>query len=218
MTYPTLPAPAAARILFVLFVAAMLCMPDAAPGDDPADPPEEPSDPPSAEYIEYRNLPELGQITISDGVVRGAKAVARLEARAAQLAKRGIFGCTDTDKPHVYRRTDELDGRRIETTLVINPPADEESDWTRHVTVRVDGRKKVDCSIGYSSDGDVFISGVTIFPEDGTVDVIASDAQGSPLVPPEEFEKLEDPGVITDETLQPPPDDEAPEKPMTEKA
>jgi len=36
-------------------------------------------------------------------------------------------------------------------------------------------------------------------------------------VPPEGFEKLDERGVITDDNLQPPPDDVEPEKPKTEK-
>ena len=84
--------------------------------------------------------------------------------------------------------------------------------------MRVDGRKKVDCSIGYSPDGDVFVSGVVVFPENGTVEVTAFDADGSSLLPPEELEDLENRGVITDDTLQPPDDDDTPEKPELEKA
>jgi len=219
MTHPTRPDRTPSWTLLTLFIAAMLSLSAGARVADVPPPaaPQEESEPSSAEFIEYRSLPELGQITITDGVVRGAKSVARLEGRAAQLAKHGIFACTDEEKPHVYRRTDEMDGRRIETTVVINPPEDEESDWTRHVTVRVDGRKKVDCSIGESPEGDVFVAGVTVFPEDGTVDVVASDAEGSTLVPPEGFEKLDERGVITDDNLQPPPDDVEPEKPKTEK-
>ena len=219
MTHFTRPDRRTIRTFLRLFVAAMLSLLLGArvADDPPPAAPEEEAEPPSAEFIEYRSLPELGQITITDGVVRGAKSVARLQDRAAQLAKHGIFGCTDAEKPHVYRRTDEMDGRKIETTVVINPPEDEDSDWTRHVIVRVNGRKKVDCSIGDSPDGDVFVAGVTIFPEDGTVDVAATDAEGATLVPPEGFEKLDERGAITDDNLQPPPDEEEPEKPKTEK-
>ena len=184
--------------------------------DSPDDQDED--EPPSTEYVEYRFLPELGQIVINDGVVRGEKSVARLESRAAELAKRGVFACTDKDKPHVYRRSDELDGRKIETVVIINPPADEESDWSRHLVVRVDGRKKVDCSIGYSEDESVFVSGVTVYPEDGTVELSAFDADGEVLLPPDEFLDLDHKGVITDDTLQPPDDGaEQPEKAKTEK-
>ena len=184
----------------------------------PEQPGDEEGETPSAEYIEYRFLPELGQIVINDGIVRGERSVARLEAGAAELANRGIFACTDAEKPHLYRRSDTLDGRKVETLILITPPADEVSDWTRHVVVRVDGRKKVDCSIGYSPDELVLVSGLTIYPEEGTVELSAFDADGGILLPPDEFLDLDHKGVITDDTLQPPDDaDSAPERPKTEK-
>jgi len=197
--------------LFTLIIVPAVA---AAPAEDPK---KEDEEIPTAEYVEYRHLPELGQITISDGEVRGAKSVARVQAHSRELAKKGIFPCVDEDKPHVYRRTDELDGRKFETVVIINPPEDEDSDWTRHLTVRVDGRKKVDCSIGSSPDGEVFVSGVTIYPEEGTVEVAASDDDGETLLPVGELEELNNSGVITDDTLQPPPEDEEPAKPKTEK-
>jgi len=215
MTYPKLFMPALLAPLLALALSVTSSS-AAGPAQEPKAP-EADEEPPAAEYIEYRALPELGQVSISDGIVRGAKSVERVKARAAELAKRGVFACVDENKPHVYRRTDAVDGRKIETTVVINPPADEESDWTRHLTVRVDGHKKVDCSIGYSPEGDVFVSGVVVFPENGTVEVTAFDADGGALLPPEELEDLESRGVITDDTLQP-PDDEEPEKPELEKA
>ena len=204
------------------WATALLCFLAASTFFDPtaraAEEPAEADETPSAEFVEYRFLPDLGQIVISDGLVRGAKAVARLKTRGDELAKRGIFPCVDEDKPRLYRRADELDGRKIETVVLIKPPADEDSDWTRHVVVRVDGRKKVDCSIGYSPDGEVFISAVSIYPEAGTVEVAASDADGASLLPAEELEQLDHRGVITDDTLQPPPEEEpAPEQPGTEK-
>ena len=200
--------------LLAIAVLSLLSSPLAA---RPVDDPEE-DDTPTAEFVEYRCLTDLGQISIMDGVVRGEKSVARLEAKAPALERKGVFACVDEDKPHVYRRTDELDGHKFETVVTINPPADEDEDWTRHLTVKVDGKKKVDCSIGSSPDGGVFVSGVTFFPEGGTVDVIASTADGDELLPPEDFEKLDNPGVITDKNLQPQSDDdEPPTPPKTEK-
>lgn len=157
----------------------------------------------AAEFVEYRALPELGQITISDGVVRGRKPVEYLRSHANKLAARGIFGCTDRERRRTFRRVDELAGRKFETLIVIAPPADDDGDWTRRVTVLVDGRRKLDCSVGDSPDGEVFVYGVTIFPEDGTIEVAAVDANGEELYPPRELELIDDPGVITDDTLVP---------------
>ena len=186
--------------MMIMVLAALLL---AAPNPAPAPPTEEWV----AEYIEYRCIPQLGHITISDGIVRGRRSVEYLRAHEKELAARGIFPCTDEERRRRYRRTDEMAGRRFETFLSILPPAEENGDWTRRVTVLVDGRKKVDCSVGDSPDGEVFVYGVTIFPEDGTIEVAAVDADGEELFPPQDLEGIDHPGVITDDVLQPAADE-----------
>jgi hypothetical protein len=196
--------------MITLMLAALLL---AAPSQTPA-PTISPADPPPAahppgaedtvaEYVEYRCMPELGHITISDGIVRGRKPVQYLRSHGKELAARGIFPCTDEQVRRSYRRVDEMAGHKFETLVVIMPPADEESDWKRRVTVLVDGRKKLDCSIGESPDGEIFVYGVTIFPDDGTIEVAAVDADGQEIYPPRELELIDNPRVITDDTLQP---------------
>ena len=194
----------------------------------PADPPavakpEEPARPEegaepeewAAEYVEYRCMPELGHITVSDGVVRGKKPVEYLRSHGKELAARGIFPCTDEQKRRSYRRVDELGGHKFETLVVIVPPKDKDDDWVRRVTVLVDGRKKLDCSVGDSPDGEVFVYGVTILPQDGTIEVAAVNADGEEVFPPEKLELIDNPGVITDATLQPDTgDDEEMNKPL----
>ena len=192
----------------LLLAALLLAAPShkAAPSPTPPPPPAtQPSqgEDTVAEYVEYRCVPELGHITVSDGIVRGRKPVQYLRSHGKELAARGIFPCTDERRRRSYRRAEELGGHKFETLVVIVPPADEESDWTRRVTVLVDGRRKLDCSIGDSPDGSVFVYGVTIFPEDGTIEVAAVDADGQEVFPPRELELIDDPGVITDDTLQP---------------
>ena len=197
------------HLLTAAVAAALLAAAAASFAAPPEDEPDG-DEVPTAEYVEYRCVADLGQLTIADGEVRGEKSVARLKARAALLERKGVFACVDEDKPHVYRRTDELDGHKFETVVTITPPAGEDDDWTRHLVVRVDGKKKVDCSIGYSPDGQVYVSGVTIYPEEGVVDVFAMTAEGDDLVPPENFEKLGNAGVITDKNLEPLSDDDEP--------
>jgi hypothetical protein len=186
----------------LLMLAAPSHKPESPPPPEPP-PPTQPSEETVAEYVEYRCQPELGHITISDGVVRGRNPVKYLRSHGKELAARGIFACTDEQRRRSYRRADEMAGHKFETLVVIMPPADQESDWTRHVTVLVDGRKKLDCSIGDSPDGEVFVYGVTIFPEDGTIEVAAVDADGEEVYPPPELEQIDHPGVITDDVLQP---------------
>ena len=204
-------------LLAALLLAAPLDTSPAANATQPQDAPD-PSAPRNeqpeewvAEYVEYRCMPELGHITISDGIVRGRKPVEYLRGHGGELAARGIFACTDSSRRRNYRRTDKVGGHTFET-LVLITPADEEGVWTRRVTVLVDGRKKVDCSVGDSPDGELFVYGVTIFPDDGTVEVAAVDADGRELFPPAEFEAIGHAGVITDDTLRPDEggDDETP--------
>ena len=173
------------------------------PKPDPAKPDADQPEEWVAEYVEYRCMPELGHITIADGVVRGRKPVEYLRSHAKELAARGIFPCTDRRRRRSYRRVDEVGGHKFETLVLISPPAEQDADWTRRVTVLVDGRKKLDCSVGDSPDGEVFVYGVTIFPEDGTIEVAAVDADGEEVFPPRELELIDHPGVITDDVLQP---------------
>jgi hypothetical protein len=184
------------------------------PGDE-AVATTQPAEETVGEFIEYRCLPELGQITISDGVVRGRKPVAHLRSHGKELAARGIFPCTDREHRKSYRRVEELNGHKFETLIVIVPPAEADGDFTRRLTVRVDGRKKLDCSVGNSPGDDIFVYGVTIFPDDGTIEVAAVDADGAELFPPAELELIDNPGVITDDTLAPDPgEEEDMEKPL----
>lgn len=199
----------------LMLLAALLVA--EAPAEQEPVPPREEAKPQAAvaEYVEYRCVPELGHITISDGIVRGRKPVEYLRTHAKELAARGIFPCTDAQRRRSYRRIDAMAGHRFETLVVIVPPSDEDSDWTRRVTVLVDGRKKLDCSVGESPDGEVFVYGVTIFPEDGTIEVAAVDADGEEVFPPRALELIDNPGVITDATLQPDQgdgDDETPKR------
>jgi len=63
----------------------------------------------------------------------------------------------------------------------------------------------------------VFVYGVTLFPEDGTVQVAAVGSDGVELFPPEELERLDNPGLITDDVLEPMAD-EPDDQPRIERA
>src|SRR4029079_15761247 len=98
----------------------------------------------------------------------------------------------DKSGPKVYRRSETMDGHVIETVLTIDPPPpgaakkdedrgadDHETTWIRHIVIRIDGHKKFNCSIGDSPTDELVVSGISIYPEDGTVDAAASDFDGS---------------------------------------
>ncbi len=163
----------------------------------------------TAQYIEYRALPELGQIQISNGAVRGITATKRLTDRPGEYAKRGVFACVDKTKRHAYHRHEKMDGHEIDTRIVIDPPPEKTKDEAEEyepsfivrVVVTIDGHKKINCSLGDSPTGDVSVFGVSIFPEDGTVDASASDSDGYELTLPEASLKFDSPDVITDDSF-----------------
>lgn len=183
-----------------------------------AGPSTSPSEASSGEYIEYRSQPELGRITISDCAVRGPRSAEYLTRHADELAKRGVFACTDDAKPRVYTRREKVAGWAIDTLVVIYPPRGEGEDaasGSQRLVVRVNGHKKVDCSIGTSPDGELWVSEVTIHPEDGTLEFRALTADGEELSLPEDWEALDDPTVITDDSFfEDPPDDPSRQPPI----
>jgi hypothetical protein len=214
-------------VLFAAVCAAGCARHDAPlPRDQHANPPKgahskpavadsaEPTD--SLGYIEYRLQPELGQVSIFTGVVDGPKTVKRLESNAEQLLKKGIVVSTG-DKTRSLHRVDTLGGRKIDTLILASPPDAEEPEagWTRRILVSVNGKPKIDCSLGEAPEGNLVVYGIQIFPEDGTVAFTASDSDGHELVVPEEISSLDDPTLITDDDFAEPPDDEPlDERPM----
>jgi len=185
----------------------------AGPGPKPATQPAPPDQRPKAqvgaeeheaEYIEYRSSPELGHITISNGSVRGEARVKHLSGRADELAKKGIFPCTDEKRPQVHRRREKMGGRTIDTTIIIRPPTgegDEGEYWTQRLVVSIDGRRKLNCTIGTTADGELWVSQVVLHPEDGTLTILALTADGLELGLPEGWDSLDDPHVITDDAF-----------------
>lgn len=158
---------------------------------------------PAAEYIEYRSLPDLGTITISNGLVRGRKAVAFLTSHATQLSRVGIFSCTDDHQQHTYARKESMGGHTIQTLIAIEPPAEEGQEDTRsqHLVVLVDGARKIDCTIGTSADGNLLVYGFSIFPEDGSIEVVAVSGDGREMTLPADCRSLDKPDVITDDAF-----------------
>jgi hypothetical protein len=183
------------------------------PGDpaepDKPGPSEKPDDsraagPPAGEYIEYRAQPEFGRITIADCAVRGQRPVDYLTRHADELEKKGIFACTDDKQRHIYRRTETVGERKIDTFIIVSPPAGDGDDavpGTQQLVVRVNGHKKLDCTIGTSADGGLWISEVVIHADDGTLEIRALTDEGEELTLPEDWESLDNPIVITDDSF-----------------
>lgn len=159
---------------------------------------------PTGEYIEYRYLPELGKITIADGSVRGEQSLAYLKNHTQELVARGIFPCTD-NRPHAYRRSEKAGGHTIEMAVLITPSTSDagsdEDDGTQRLIVQIDGRRKIDCTIGSTADGEMWVAQVALFPEDGTFHIVALSSEGEELDLPDEWERFDNPIVITDQSF-----------------
>jgi hypothetical protein len=171
----------------------------------------------TAQYIEYKCVPELGQINITDCSVRGEKSVKYLQDHAKDLAARGIYPCTDDGEQHCYPNSSKVAGHTVESVIVIDPPTGEGENgqyWTQRLVLRVDGRKKINCTLGTSADGNLWVSRITIHPEDGTIEARAINGDGTELTLPEDYESIDDPHVITDDDFFA-DDGGAPEMPET---
>jgi hypothetical protein len=197
-------------VLILAFASpALAAGPSRQPATQPAPPQRGPqaevaAEEHEAEYIEYRSSADLGHITISNGSVRGEARVKHLAAHADELAKKGIFPCTDVKRPRVHRRREKMGGRAIDTTVIIQPPTEEGDGgeyWTQRLLVSIDGRRKIDCTVGTTADGELWVSQVVIHPEDGTLTILALTADGFELGLPEGWDSLDDPHVITDDAF-----------------
>jgi len=173
--------------------------------DSPGSSAEAPAPPEKdGEFFECRYLPELGQVIFSDNAVRGVKRVKYLKEHASLLADKGIYACADEAKRHVYHQTRKIGDRTIESAVVIDPPTHEGDNgdyFTGRLLVNVDGRRKIDCTIGTTADGELWVSKVVIHVDDGSVEIHAQSGDGNEMDVPEAQESLDDPRVITDQSF-----------------
>ena len=162
------------------------------------DAPSESDDDAIADYVEYRSVPELSQIQISTGVVRG-----EVGRGADEAASRQVCQARDLPVLRQVRRGEGLpaqrdDGRACDRDDPHDRPAaagleeegrcggadEQEPTWVRRVMIRIDGHKKFNCSIGDSPTDELIVYGISIYPEDGTCDAAASDFDGYELTLP----------------------------------
>jgi hypothetical protein len=163
-------------------------------------------------YAELRVMPELGRIEIGDGIVRGAAPVRRATKNAAALLQRGIALEAGRREVELSRRI-EMDGRRIDVRISVSPPLGHGyggGNWEKRVEVAIDGRKKVDCTLGYlARQSELDVHEIVLFPSDGLLSVTGERDAGErtrvPLDVPTEIQFLNESTVITDDLLAPLP-------------
>lgn len=151
-------------------------------------------------FIEYRYQPELGKITISDGSVRGEKYVKRFADDQTNFAENNIFVEPKSKQPVVHVRENQIGPHKIKTiitTYAATMTGPGGANWTSTVEVDIDGRKKIDCSIGYYCPDRLSVKEIAIFPEDGIIEILAFNDDGKKVEPALEYQFIENPGVIT---------------------
>jgi hypothetical protein len=162
------------------------------------------------DYVEYRVQPELGQISIVLGSVEGTRTVERVRGSAEALGRKGILICAG-DEPRAVYRSGTFNGHRIDTLIVAIPPEDPEdpdATWSRWLLMNIDGRPKIECSLGDAgTEANLFVYGLQIFPEDDLISISATDAEGNELVVPAEACSLEDDTLITNDSFEEPSDE-----------
>jgi hypothetical protein len=156
-----------------------------------------------AGYTQYEYLPALGQIRISDGYVRGKPYVEALPDRAQELEKAGVFSEYGQEKK-VYTRRDTIGSHSVETVLTVYPPLGHGyggANFTKTISITIDGKKKVDCNLGYVAPyRDLTVHSIAVFPEEGLIDVLATSG-GKIQEPPLAIRFIKDDTVITNESF-----------------
>jgi hypothetical protein len=149
-------------------------------------------------YIEYRHIPELGQILIT---ARWAPAE-RLVRSAAGLEGRDLLVC-EGDRPKTHERVATEAGHVVRSVVTIYPPLGHGMGGALHTAalqVIIDGKKKVDCTIGSRVPADLEVSSIGVQADEGYVFVQAS-VHGQVTGVPTEYTFLKYPDVLTDDAI-----------------
>ncbi|MBU1895244.1 hypothetical protein KJ641_00015 [Patescibacteria group bacterium] len=131
------------------------------------------------DYIEYRYQPKLGKVTIISNLVRGVEYVDYLSDNWQEVAEQNIFVVgTAVDEKRVFKRSDEIDEYKIDTVLTLYPAKGYGVGGANPLTtalVTINGKKKIDCNIGYLPRGSKEVKEIMICPEDDYIRIDAFD-------------------------------------------
>lgn len=145
-----------------------------------------------AYYVKYECRSDFGSIKISEELARGNKYCNYLANKnnIAQLAKQNIFSC-EVGARKTYRLASKLDGHLVVTTITIDPAPGHGYGGaipSKHVELTIDGRKKIDCTFGYSPWlNDITVSSISVFPNDDTMHIDADHSGNKLFSSPSKF-------------------------------
>ena len=158
-----------------------------------------------ADYVSYKSSPDLGQIVIEAGRVRGKHNVLRVHKTREALAAKNVFvGAGETDQ--TYKRTSIVGNHKVNCTVIIHPPLGHGyggSNYTAELIASIDGKEKVHCNMGYLAQANnLHIEKVVIYPEDEFIEMSATAGDMNRAVtPPVKHCLFDDPHIISNESL-----------------
>jgi hypothetical protein len=123
--------------------------------------------------IEYRVLPQIGQVRLTTGHVHDPAIQWTIFANPASFDRRGII-LVGGDSVRRFNRRETIGSHSVETTISVYPATGHGYRGglaTAAIIVMVDGRKRIDCP--YDS-GPTEIADVGIKPLDGIISILAT--------------------------------------------
>ncbi len=85
------------------------------------------------------------------------------------------------DETRVFKRSNTIGKHKIDTALTLYPPVGKGVGGAlprTHLEVKIDGKKKIDCNIGYLPGGGEEVEQIMICPEDNAIFITAYDLYG----------------------------------------
>lgn len=158
-----------------------------------------------AEYVSYKSSPDLGQVVVEAGRIRGKHNVIRVHKQQAALAAKNIFiGAGNEDQK--YKRSCTIGGHKVSTTIIIHPPIGHGyggANYTAELIATIDGKEKVHCNLGYLAQANnLHVERVVIYPEDQFIQMTATAGDVNKAVnPPIRHCLFSDPHVISNESM-----------------
>lgn len=158
-----------------------------------------------SDYVRYTDSPELGQIVIEAGRVRGYNSVRSAQKSTDGLSARNIFVGSGNGERR-YKRTARYGKHVIQSSIVFRPPTGigyGGANYSADLSVVVDGVSKVRCNLGYvARENNLHVEKIVIYPEDEYIEVVATAGPDNKRVsPPLKHCLFEDAHIINNQGL-----------------
>lgn len=157
------------------------------------------------DYVRYTDAPELGQIVIESGRVRGSRSVQSAVRSSSNLSAKNIFvGAGSKDSR--YKRVARYGKHVIQSNIIFHPPTGigyGGGNYSAELAVSIDGVEKIHCNLGYvARENNLHVQKIVIYPEDEYIEVSATAGmENKRVAPPLKHCLFEDPHLISNQGL-----------------